>query len=302
MSTTTESSTSGQPSPSGPTNFFDRYFEITARKSTLSREIRGGFATFFTMAYIVVLNPLILGSAVDGDGKTLAMPAIAAATALIAGLMTILMGVVGRFPLALAAGLGVNAMVAYEIAPKMTWADAMGLVVIEGVIIAVLVLTGLRTAIFRSVPTPLKTATGVGIGLFLALIGFVDSGFVQGAAGSPPLTLAMVANSSAGQRRLRRRSTLDPRLGRQTGPRSHFARYLRLDHSGDHRRGGRQGGTIHGRRRHLQRPRGGASTFPRCRTPSLTSRTYRCWASSTCSARGKALVSWSRGCSSSHCC
>jgi AGZA family xanthine/uracil permease-like MFS transporter len=93
--------------------------------------------------------------------------------------MTILMGVVGRFPLALAAGLGVNALVAFEIAPQMTWADAMGLVVIEGVVIAVLVLTGLRTAVFRSVPTQLKTAIGVGIGLFLTLIGLVDAGFVR---------------------------------------------------------------------------------------------------------------------------
>ncbi|GAB3154944.1 NCS2 family permease [Micromonospora sonneratiae] len=162
-----------------PRNGFDRFFEITARGSTLAREMRGGLATFFTMAYIVVLNPLILGGGIDGDGKKLAIPALAAATALVAGLMTILMGVVGRFPLALAAGLGVNALVAYEIAPEMTWADAMGLVVIEGVLIAVLVLTGLRTAIFRAVPTALKTAIGVGIGLFLTIIGLVNAGFVR---------------------------------------------------------------------------------------------------------------------------
>lgn len=170
---------------------FDRYFEISARGSTLGREIRGGFTTFFTMAYIVVLNPLILGSAVDGDNQRLALTAVAAATALVAGVMTILMGVVARFPLALAAGLGVNALVAFEIAPQMTWADAMGLVVIEGVIIAILVLTGLRTAVFRSVPTQLKTAIGVGIGLFLAVIGFADAGFVRGMVGSPPLTLGI---------------------------------------------------------------------------------------------------------------
>ncbi|MEV6814362.1 NCS2 family permease [Micromonospora sp. NPDC051296] len=170
----------GTPPDSGrPRNGFDRYFEVTARGSTMSRELRGGLATFFTMAYIVVLNPLILGRAVDGAGNTLPIPAIAAATALVAGLMTILMGVVGRFPLAVAAGLGVNALVAYEIAPEMTWADAMGLVVIEGVIIAVLVLTGLRTAVFRSVPTQMKTAIGVGIGLFLTIIGLVDAGFVR---------------------------------------------------------------------------------------------------------------------------
>lgn len=168
-----------RPQPGTPRNGFDRYFEISARGSTVNRELRGGLATFFTMAYIVVLNPLILGNAIDGDGKKLAIPALAAATALVAGVMTLLMGVVARFPLALAAGLGVNALVAYEIAPEMTWADAMGLVVIEGVIIAVLVLTGLRTAVFRSVPTQLKTAIGVGIGLFLTIIGLVDAGFVR---------------------------------------------------------------------------------------------------------------------------
>ncbi|WP_431875391.1 NCS2 family permease [Micromonospora marina] len=167
------------PDPAHPRNAFDRFFLISARGSTLSRELRGGFATFFTMAYIVVLNPLILGSGQDGDGRSLAIPALAAATALVAGLMTILMGVVARFPIALAAGLGVNALVAYEIAPQMTWADAMGLVVIEGVLIGILVLTGLRTAVFRSVPTQLKTAIGVGIGLFLTIIGLVDAGFVR---------------------------------------------------------------------------------------------------------------------------
>jgi AGZA family xanthine/uracil permease-like MFS transporter len=162
-----------------PRNGFDRFFEISARGSTVGREVRGGLATFFTMAYIVVLNPLIIGGAVDGAGARLAIPALAAATALVAGVMTLLMGVVGRFPLALAAGLGVNALVAYEIAPQMTWADAMGLVVIEGVIIGLLVLTGLRTAVFRSVPTQLKTAIGVGIGLFLTIIGLVNAGFVR---------------------------------------------------------------------------------------------------------------------------
>ncbi len=172
--------------------FLDRYFEISGRGSTLSREVRGGLATFFTMAYIVVLNPLILNSAKDVNEAKLGIAALAAATALVAGVMTILMGVVGRFPLALAAGLGVNAMVAFEIAPKMTWADAMGLVVIEGLIIAVLVMTGLRTAIFHSVPTQLKTAIGVGIGLFLALIGFVDAGFVRSTGNpSPPVGLGI---------------------------------------------------------------------------------------------------------------
>src|SRR3954454_15083118 len=162
-----------------PKNGFDRFFEISARGSTVGREVRGSFATFFTMAYIVVLNPLILAAGVDAVGGKLPVAALAAGTALVAGLMTILMGVVGRFPLALAAGLGVNALVAYEIAPEMTWADAMGLVVIEGVLITILVLTGLRTLVFRAVPTQLKTAIGVGIGLFLMIIGLVDAGFVH---------------------------------------------------------------------------------------------------------------------------
>ncbi|MCW2632340.1 MAG: permease [Pseudonocardia sp.] len=171
---------------------YDRFFEISARGSTVGREIRGGLATFFTMAYIVVLNPLILGSAVDADGAKLSQPQLAAATALVAGVMSILMGVIARFPLALAAGLGVNALVAFEIAPLMSWADAMGLVVIEGLVITVLVLTGFRTAVFKAVPTQLKTAIGVGIGLFLALIGFVDAGFVRSTGTAvPPVGLGI---------------------------------------------------------------------------------------------------------------
>src|SRR5687768_631764 len=136
------------------------------------------------MAYIVVLNPLILGYAQDIDGQFLGggaepnLAAIAAGTALVAGVMSILMGAVANYPLALATGLGLNAFVAFAIASQMTWADAMGLVVIEGVIILVLVLTGFRTAVFHAVPTQLKVAISVGIGLFIALIGFVDAGFV----------------------------------------------------------------------------------------------------------------------------
>ncbi|HUS22439.1 MAG TPA: NCS2 family permease [Aeromicrobium sp.] len=163
----------------------DTFFKITERGSTVGREIRGGVVTFFTMAYIVVLNPLILGFAKDADGKYLGgrsephLAAIAAATALVAGVMTILMGLVANYPLALATGLGLNAFVAFGIASQMTWADAMGLVVIEGLVILVLVLTGFRQAIFHAVPPQLKVAISVGIGLFIALIGFVDAGFVR---------------------------------------------------------------------------------------------------------------------------
>ena len=164
----------------------DGFFQISERGSTVGREVRGGVVTFVTMAYIVVLNPLILGFAPDveggflgggpGDGSNL--PAIAAGTALVAGVMTILMGAVANYPLALATGLGLNAFVAVAIASRMTWADAMGLVVLEGLVILVLVLTGFRAAVFRAVPPPLKTAISVGIGLFIAFIGLVDAGFV----------------------------------------------------------------------------------------------------------------------------
>ena len=169
----------------------ENLFKISERGSTVGREVRGGLVTFFTMAYIVALNPLILGFVKDGEGKFLGggdapnLPLIAAATALIAGVLTILMGVVGNFPLALATGLGLNSFVAYGIATKMTWADAMGLVVLEGLIITVLVLTGFRQAVFKAVPQQLKYAISVGIGLFIALIGLVDSGFVRRTATGP---------------------------------------------------------------------------------------------------------------------
>ena len=184
----------------------DRYFKITERGSNVGREVRGGVVTFFTMGYIVVLNPLILGFAPDADGNFLGggsgdgsnLAVIAAGTALVAGVMTILMGVVANYPLALATGLGLNAFVAFSIASQMTWADAMGLVVIEGVIILVLVLTGFRTAVFHAIPVQLKVAISVGIGLFIALIGFVDSGFA-GNAQAVPCSWAGSASSRAGR-------------------------------------------------------------------------------------------------------
>ena len=173
--------------PSRFAGSLDRFFKIAERGSTLGQEVRGGLVTFFAMSYIIVLNPLILGTIPDGTGQFLggdpntSVAKVAAATALIAGIMTILMGVVANFPLALAAGLGLNAVVAFSIAliPDMTWPDAMGIVVLEGLIILVLVLTGFREAVFRAVPVELKTAISVGIGLFIAFIGLVDSGIVR---------------------------------------------------------------------------------------------------------------------------
>jgi AGZA family xanthine/uracil permease-like MFS transporter len=182
----------------------DSFFEITTRGSTVGREVRGGLVTFFTMAYILALNPLIIGTATDVNGLLLSglpkvdatgqviganvatsIAMVAAATALIAGLMTILMGIYGRFPIGLATGLGLNAILAYVLAPQMTWAQAMGLVVWEGVIITILVLTGFRKAVFRAVPRSLRAGISVGIGLFIAFIGLVDAGVVRKAVGTP---------------------------------------------------------------------------------------------------------------------
>ncbi|WP_082159690.1 NCS2 family permease [Micromonospora sp. HK10] len=163
----------------------DRFFEITRRGSTVKREVLAGLTTFATMAYIVVLNPLIIGTAPDKDGNLLGIAPVAGVTALVAAVMTIMMGVVGRVPFAVATGLGLNAFVAYAVASQMTWAEAMGLVVIEGLIITVLVLTGFRKAVFRAIPAELKAAIAAGIGLFIALIGFVDGGFVRAGSGVP---------------------------------------------------------------------------------------------------------------------
>ena len=177
-----------------PHRGLDSFFQITQRGSTVGREIRGGLVTFFTMAYIVVLNPLIIGTQADSTGQFLgggdvqnAITMVAAATALVAGVMTVLMGVVANYPRALATGLGLNAFVTFGVAqlPKMTWADAMGLVVLEGMIITVLVLTGFRQAVFKAIPSQLKTAISVGIGLFITIIGLVDAGFVRKPAGGP---------------------------------------------------------------------------------------------------------------------
>jgi len=176
--------------PTGTRSGFDRYFRITERGSTVRREVRGGLVTFMTMAYIVVLNPLIIGLTKDADGRVLGIPQVAGVTALVAAVTTIAMGVFGRMPIALATGLGLNAFLAVAVASQMSWPDAMGLIVLEGLIITLLVLTNFRIAVFRAIPAQLKTAIAVGIGLFLALIGLVDAGIVRRTpAGTVPVQL-----------------------------------------------------------------------------------------------------------------
>lgn len=175
-----------------PKNGLDRFFEITRRGSTIGTEVRGGVVTFVTMAYIVILNPIILSGGVDVAGDSLGFTQVAATTALTAGVMTVLFGLVTRLPFAFAAGLGINSFLAVSVVGQVTWAEAMGLVVINGLIIVLLAATGLRRMIFDAVPIQLKIAITVGIGLFIAFIGFVDAGLVTSTgASSPPVGLGV---------------------------------------------------------------------------------------------------------------
>ncbi|MEO7118569.1 MAG: NCS2 family permease [Candidatus Limnocylindrales bacterium] len=150
------------------------YFKFAERKTDLSTEIRAGVTTFMVMAYIIFLNPNIISGPLGLDPI-----AVATGTALIAGIMTIVMGVIGNYPFAIAAGLGLNAIVAFGLtAQGLDAKGAMGVILIEGIIILVLVLAGFREAVMNAVPLALKRAIGVGIGLFILFIGFVDGGLI----------------------------------------------------------------------------------------------------------------------------
>lgn len=184
-------------SDSGLSGKLDRFFSISQRGSTIGREVRGGLVTFFAMSYILILNPIILSAFPDANGEFLGhsteppMAAIAAGTALVAGVLSITMGLWANFPLAIASGMGLNAMVAFTLvgATGLSWGEAMGLIVWEGLIILVLVLTGFREAVFKAVPAQMKTAISVGIGLFIALVGLVNAGIVR--PGGTPLQLGI---------------------------------------------------------------------------------------------------------------
>jgi adenine/guanine/hypoxanthine permease len=166
------------------------YFQIRERGSSIRTEVIAGITTFMTMAYILFLNPLIL-SGQDVEGTALGAGAVLTVTALAAGITTIAMGAFANVPFALAAGLGLNGFVAFTLvaANGLTWPQAMGVIVVEGLVILVLVLTKFRQAVFEAVPMPLKQAIAVGIGLFIAIIGFVDAGFVTSPGEVPPLQL-----------------------------------------------------------------------------------------------------------------
>ena len=151
----------------------ERLFDLSARDTTIRREARGALATFLTMAYILFANPTILAAAgVPFEGAV-------AATALAAALCTALMGLLGNFPLALASGMGLNAVIAYQVAPALSsWQAAMALVVLDGVVVVLLVLVGLREAVLAAIPRDLRRAIGVGIGLFIAFIGVLNARLV----------------------------------------------------------------------------------------------------------------------------
>ncbi|HEX8939712.1 MAG TPA: NCS2 family permease [Candidatus Limnocylindrales bacterium] len=166
-----------------------RYFRFAERRTDLVTEARAGLTTFMVMAYIIFVNPSILGAgfakAADPHFTT---EALAAGTALIAGLMTIAMGLAANYPFALAAGLGINALVAFTLTAKgLSPQGAMGVIVLEGVVITILVLVGLREAIMNAVPLTLKRSIGVGIGLFILFIGFVNGGLIVTPQGGSPI-------------------------------------------------------------------------------------------------------------------
>ena len=157
----------------------DSYFKISERGSSIGTEIRAGVTTFLVMAYILFVNADILSAA--GLDKA----AVAAGTALVAGVMTIAMGVFSNYPIAMAAGLGINAAVAFglTLGAGLTIEGAMGVIFWEGIVVTVLVLLGLREAVMEAIPNSLKYSIGVGIGLFILFIGLVNGGLVRSGEG-----------------------------------------------------------------------------------------------------------------------
>jgi AGZA family xanthine/uracil permease-like MFS transporter len=171
----------------------ERWFELSRRRATVGGEVRGGLTTFMVMAYIIFVNPAILSFAgippLAGQGPSFA--ATQAATCLVAGALTIVMGLATNYPLAIASGMGINAVVAFQLvaALKLPWTAAMGVVLLEGLAITVLVLTGFREAIMHAIPVTLKRAIGVGIGLFILFIGLGSGGIVKPGPPGVPVTL-----------------------------------------------------------------------------------------------------------------
>jgi AGZA family xanthine/uracil permease-like MFS transporter len=150
----------------------DSFFKITERGSSVGQELRSGLTTFLAMAYIIAVNPAILSAA------GIPMSAGITSTCIGAAVMTILMGLVANRPIALASGMGVNAIVAYTLAPIAGWQAAMAVIFLEGAVILLLVVCGLREAIMQAIPVALRHAISVGLGIFIAMIGLHDGGLI----------------------------------------------------------------------------------------------------------------------------
>jgi AGZA family xanthine/uracil permease-like MFS transporter len=157
----------------------DRLFHLRDRQTTVAREARGAAATFLTMAYILAVNPLILAACGLDKGSSVACTAAAA------GICCLLMGFYANFPLATAPGMGLNAFVAFTLAKQAgSWQAAMGVIVLDGLVMLALVLAGLREAVMDAIPRDLRLATGAGIGLFIAFLGLVDAKVVVAGHGT----------------------------------------------------------------------------------------------------------------------
>lgn len=167
----------------------DRFFRFRAMGSDLRTELLAGLTTFVVMSYIIFVNPSILGFLGEGLPTELGLPvsATTTSTSLVAGVMTIIMGLYANRAYAIAPGLGLNAIVAFSLVlgEGLSFPQAMGVIVAEGILITILVLVGVRRYVMDIVPLELKKGISVGIGLFILFIGLVNGGIVQGGAGTP---------------------------------------------------------------------------------------------------------------------
>ena len=176
------------------------WFHLSARRTDVGTEVRAGLTTFMVMAYIIIVNPVILTTGATIAGLDVSFPAVVTSTCLVAGVITLAMGLWANLPFALAPGLGINAVVAFQlmVGQRYSFAEAMGVILLEGLIITILVLTGLRQRVLHSLPLALKLAIGAGIGLFIFAIGAYEAGLyvvplgaTQGGTVAPPTAGAL---------------------------------------------------------------------------------------------------------------
>lgn len=182
-------------------SWLERRFHLDERGSTVRREVWAGVTTFMVMAYIIFVNPAILSfSGIEGlEGQGPPFDQVLVATCIAAGLMTLVMGLVTNRPFALAPGMGLNALVAYQLilGAGLSWPEAMGVIVLEGLLISVLVLIGLREAVMHAIPLSLKHAIGAGIGFFILFIGLVNGGLVRVPIESAPVIDGVIGGQPA---------------------------------------------------------------------------------------------------------